>query len=79
MSRSSVYSELDNLYKKEIVFLLPGDSQVYKAENPSVLINKIKTEFNETTNLLDYKLKDLEKSDSEERYENIEGYDNIIF
>ena len=78
MSRSSVYSALDNLYKKGIVFLLPGDSQVYKAENPSVLINKMKTEFNETTNLLDYKLKDLEKSDSEERYVNIEGYDNII-
>ena len=78
MSRSSVYSALDNLYKKGIVFLLPGDSQVYKAENPSVLINKMKNEFNETTNLLDYKLKDLEKSDSEERYVNIEGYDNII-
>lgn len=79
MSRSSVYSALDNLYKKGIVFLLPGDSQVYKAENPSVLINKMKNEFNETTNLLDSKLKNLEKSDSEERYVNIEGYANIIF
>jgi len=79
MSRSSVYSALDNLYKKGIIFLLPGDSQVYKAENPSILINKIKNEFNETTNLLDSKLKDLEKCDSEERYVNIEGYDNIIF
>lgn len=78
MSRSSVYSALDNLYKKGIVFLLPGESQVYKAENPSVLISKMKNEFNETTNLLDYKLKDLEKSDSEERYVNIEGYDNVI-
>ena len=78
MSRSSVYSALDNLYKKGIVFLIPGDSQVYKAENPSILINKMKNEFNETTDLLDFKLKSLENFDSEERYVNIEGYDNII-
>ncbi|EKQ55533.1 MULTISPECIES: helix-turn-helix domain-containing protein [unclassified Clostridium] len=78
LSRSSVYSALDNLYKKGIVFLVPGDSQVYKAENPSVLIKKIKHEFNETTDLLDNKLKDIETSSLEERYINIVGYDNII-
>lgn len=78
ISRSSVYSALDNLYKKGVVFLVPGDSQVYKAENPSVLIEKIKNEFNETTNLLNDKLKDLETSNIEERYVNILGYDNII-
>ena len=78
MSRSSVYSALDNLYNKGIVFLMSGDSQVYKAENPSILINKMKSEFNETTDLLDFKLKSLENFDSEERYVNIEGYDNII-
>lgn len=78
MSRSSVYSALDNLYKKGIIFLLPGDSQVYKPENPSTLLNNIKNEFNETTELLDSKLKELKTSDLEERYLNIEGYDNIV-
>lgn len=78
ISRSSVYSALDNLYNKGIVFLMPGDSQIYKAENPSVLINKMKNEFNETANLLDFKLKNLENFESEERYVNVEGYDNII-
>ncbi|SFC68444.1 TrmB family transcriptional regulator [Clostridium uliginosum] len=77
-SRSSVYSALDNLYKKGIVFLLPGNTQVYKAENPSTLINKMKNEFVETTDLLEEKLKELKVSDLEERYLNIEGYDNII-
>lgn len=77
ISRSSVYSALDNLYKKGVVFLVPGDSQVYKAENPSMLIEKIKNEFNETTDLLNNKLKDLETSNLEERYVNIVGHDNI--
>ncbi len=78
ISRSSVYSALDNLYKKGVVFLVPGDSQVYKAENPSVLIEKIKNEFNEATSLLNDKLKDLETPNIEERYVNIAGYNNII-
>lgn len=60
------------------MFLIPGDSQVYKAEKPSILIEKIKNEFDETTDLLNNKLKDLEISNIEERYVNIEGYDNII-
>lgn len=78
ISRSSVYSALDNLYKKGAIFLVPGDSQVYKAENPSVLIKKIKNEFKETTDLLNDKLKDLEIPNIEEKYINIEGYDNTI-
>ncbi|MCY6371895.1 TrmB family transcriptional regulator [Clostridium ganghwense] len=78
MSRSSVYSALDNLYKRGVIFLLPGDSQIYKAENPTTLINKMKTEFIETADLLETKLNQLGNSDSEERYLNIEGYDNVI-
>ncbi|MDR3597174.1 helix-turn-helix domain-containing protein [Clostridium sp.] len=78
LSRSSVYSALDNLYKKGIVFLLPGETQIYKAEKPSILIDKMKNEFEETANLLNVKLKNLEADDSEERYVNIEGYENII-
>lgn len=50
MSRSSVYSALDNLYKKGVVFLLPGESQIYKAENPSALLGKMKNEFVEAAN-----------------------------
>lgn len=78
MSRSSVYSALDNLYKKGVVFSLPGDSQIYKAEDPSALTNKMKNEFVETADLLEVKLKELKTSDSEERYLNIAGYDNVI-
>lgn len=78
MSRSSVYSALDNLYQKGIVFLLPGDSKLYKAENPSTLTKKMKNEFVETVDLLGIKLQELETSVPEEGYLNISGYDNVI-
>lgn len=77
MSRSSVYSALDNLYKKGVVFLLPGESQIYKAENPSALLDKMKNEFVETADSLEEKLSSLGKNDTEERFLNIEGYNNI--
>ncbi|MCD2347831.1 TrmB family transcriptional regulator [Clostridium guangxiense] len=78
ISRSSVYSALDNLYKRGVVFLLNGNSQMYIAEKPSTLINKMKSQFMENADLLESKLNRLEKYDLEERYVNIEGYDNII-
>ncbi|MCY6482916.1 HTH domain-containing protein [Clostridium aestuarii] len=78
ISRSSVYAALDNLYKRGVVFLLPGGTQIYKAENPTTLMNKMKSEFIETADLLETKLNELESDDSEERFLNIEGYDNIV-
>lgn len=78
MSRSSVYSALDNLYKRGVVFLLPGDSKSYKPEKPNNLINKLKKDFKRTTDLLETKLNEIEPAAPENRYLNIEGYDNII-
>lgn len=78
MSRSSVYSALDNLYKRGVVFLLSGDSKSYKPEKPVNLINKLKNDFNQTTDLLETKLSELESATPENRYLNIEGYDNIV-
>lgn len=78
MSRSSVYSALDSLYKSGIVFLMPGESQVYIAENPSVLINKMKNKFVDAADSLEEKLSALGKDNIEERFLNIEGYDNVV-
>ena len=78
MARSSIYSALDNLYKRGVVFLLPGDAQVYKAENPSTLLNKMKQEFVDNADLLEEKLNNIDNTQYEERYLNIEGYDNVI-
>ena len=41
LSRSSVYSALNSLYNKGIVFLLPGESNVYKAQDPDILLETL--------------------------------------
>ncbi|WP_128213785.1 TrmB family transcriptional regulator [Clostridium manihotivorum] len=78
LSRSSVYSALDNLYERGVIFLVPGDTQLYKAEDPTVLTSKMKKAFVETADLLENKLRNLKKVEAEERYLNIEGYENIV-
>lgn len=78
ISRSSVYAALDNLYKKGYVFLLKGDSQIYQPESPKVLMKKLKREYISSIDTLESQLSSIEISDKEERYINIEGYENII-
>ncbi|WP_160679348.1 TrmB family transcriptional regulator [Clostridium sp. C8-1-8] len=78
LSRSSVYSALDNLYERGVIFLVPGDTQLYKAEDPTALTSKMKRDFVDTADLLENKLRNLKKVEVEERYLNIEGYENIV-
>lgn len=78
MSRSSIYSALDNLYTRGIVSLLPGEVNTYKAQNPEILIEHMKKDFIQSADLLKEELSRIEKIDTEDRYLNIEGYDTII-
>jgi len=77
-SRSSVYSALNNLYKKGIVYLIPGDTNMYRAENPEVLVEKMKANFEETTSSLKEELLQLEDEDNDENYYNLNGTENFI-
>ncbi|WP_105617684.1 TrmB family transcriptional regulator [Vallitalea okinawensis] len=78
LSRSSIYAALDNLYKRGIVSLVPGDVSIYKAQNPEVLIDNMKKDFIQSADILKDELSKVNQKDTEERYLNIEGYDNII-
>lgn len=78
MSRSSVYSSLENLYRRGIVSLLPGDTSIYQAQDPEIIIDKLKKEFINSADLLKEELGKIEKKDKEERFLNIEGYKNIV-
>ena len=51
-SRSSVYLALDNLYKRGCVYLISGDTNMYIAEKPEILIEKMKANFEETANTI---------------------------
>jgi sugar-specific transcriptional regulator TrmB len=77
-SRSSVYSALNNLYSRGIVYLIPGDTNMYRAENPEILVEKMRTSFEETTNTLKEELLNLEEEDNEKNYYNLSGTENFI-
>lgn len=77
-SRSSVYLALDNLYKRGCVYLISGDTNMYIAEKPEILIEKMKSNFKETANNIKDELLQLEQGDSQKNYYNLSGTQNFI-
>jgi len=77
-SRSSVYLALDNLYKRGCVYLISGDTNMYKAEKPEVLIEKMKANFEEAANTIKDDLLQLDKADNGKNYYNLNGTQNFI-
>lgn len=77
-SRSSVYSALNNLYKRGIVYLIPGNTNMYRAENPKILVKKMRENFEKTTNTLEEELSQLEEVNNEKSYYNLNGTQNFI-
>ncbi|GDI00350.1 transcriptional regulator [Escherichia coli] len=42
LSRSSVYSSIDNLYKNGYIFLVDGETKEYEAKSPELNFHKLK-------------------------------------
>lgn len=78
ISRSSVYPALETMYKKGYILLVQGDAQTYVAEEPDILLGRIKDDFKISTNLLDTQLKSIKVGNIEERFINISGFDQMI-
>lgn len=77
-SRSSVYLALDNLYKRGCVYLISGDTNMYTAEKPDILIEKMKSNFEESANTIKDELLKIEQSDNQKNYYNLNGTQNFI-
>ncbi len=78
VSRSSVYSVLNHLYSKGIVFLLPGESNIYKARDPELLIEMMKKDYIQAADNLKGELSHLKAAEIENEYVNIKGYQNFL-
>ncbi|MGM0508845.1 MAG: TrmB family transcriptional regulator [Fusobacteriota bacterium] len=80
VSRASVYSALDNLYKRGVVFLLPDDSSsnMYRAKSPKVLFKKLKKEYAESADKLEKEFSKFGDVMPQEQYWNIKGYNNFV-
>lgn len=78
LSRSSVYNALNALYKRGVVFLLPGENNLFRALEPNVLVPRLKREYDEAAKALEAGLSHLEIPKQDGRYLNIEGRENIL-
>lgn len=80
VSRASVYSALNSLYEKGVVYLLPDDSKsnMYKAEPPKILFTKLRDDYLKSAELLEEEFSSFEDVVPEEQYWNIKGYNNFV-
>lgn len=75
--RTSVYSALNVLYQKGIVFLLPGESNEYKAQSPDKLFEKLESEINNDLSYLKDCFSKISINNDKDQFWNIAGFDNI--
>lgn len=78
ISRSSVYSALENLYNRAVVFLLQAESKTYKAEDPGILFERLKKSYSDSADDLKKSLSELNKNEDNTFYLNIKGMDNFL-
>lgn len=79
VSRSSVYNSLDSLYRKGAVVLIPGEVNIYRPENPEILLDNIKNKLVQSSSTLLDEIAKLKPNNKINRYINIDGLDNLIF
>ena len=78
ISRSSVYSALENLYSKATIYLLQGESRTFKAEDPELLFERLKKGYIDSAESLKKALSDIQMKEKNNFYLNIKGMQNFI-
>ncbi len=78
ISRSSVYPALEAMYKKGYILLVEGEALTYVAEDSTILISRLKGEYESNSLMLIKQLKTINVASNEERFINIQGFDQMI-
>ena len=78
LSRASVYSGIEILYKKGAINLVPQSSNTYIAKDPIEFIKKLKEEYLESANFLEKEFESFENFEEEGDFYNLKGYKNTI-
>lgn len=78
ISRASIYPVLETLYKRGIVFEMPGGTKLYAAEEPENVIERLKKEYDAASETAKQHLKEIGTKKPKEKYINIEGFENIL-
>ena len=78
LSRSSVYSSIDNLYKNGYIFMSDGDIKEYEAKSPDLILNQIEKKTVDNIQILKKELSQMMLQEDKEFIYNITGYENLL-
>ncbi|AXY01978.1 TrmB family transcriptional regulator [Vibrio alfacsensis] len=78
LSRSSVYSSIDNLYNNGYIFLSDGDTKEYEAKSPELIFNQIEKKTVENIGILKKELSKMMLQEEKEFVYNLTGYENSV-
>lgn len=78
LSRSSVYSSIDNLYNNGYIFMSEGDTKEYEAKSPELIFSQIEKKTVENISILKKELSKMMLQEEKEFIYNLTGYDNLV-
>ncbi len=78
LSRSSVYSSIDNLYANGYIFLSDGDTKEYEAKSPELIFSQIEKKTVENINILKTELSKMMLQEEKQFVYNVTGYENVL-
>lgn len=78
LSRSSVYSSIDNLYKSGYIFMSDGDTKEYEAKSPELIFNQIEQKTVENIQVLKKELSKMMLPEEKEFIYNVPGHSNLF-
>ncbi|HIB7324271.1 TPA: TrmB family transcriptional regulator [Escherichia coli] len=77
LSRSSVYSSIDNLYKNGYIFLVDGETKEYEAKSPELILSQIEKSTIDNIKILKKELSQMMFQNEREFIYNVSGFDNL--
>ncbi|MGY0246143.1 helix-turn-helix domain-containing protein, partial [Klebsiella michiganensis] len=78
LSRSSVYSSIDSLYKNGFIFMADGNTKEYQAKSPELIFSNIEKQTIENINVLKKELSRMMLQEEKEFIYNVSGFDNSL-
>jgi len=78
LSRSSVYSSIDNLYKNGCIFMSDGDTKEYEAKSPELIFSQIERQTIDNIQILKKELSRMMLQEEKEFIYNVTGFENLI-
>ena len=78
ISRPSIYNALEHMVTKGMVEVVPGDTVMYIAQQPEVLLGRIEHEYIDNLKVAREGLKNFQETSYDEKYANLEGFELMI-